>query len=268
MKKLLICAMLTMASPSWAAIAIGQHAVKANPVATNVTTLTTTAVNTNGDNTSTYVISVFEGSAIAGVTPVADSCGNTYTLRVSQTSFYFASLWEYIYTASPGDAGYVGGCTSHTATANQSVTNGMVLFLTEITGAATNPYDASGSIYSGNSAVATQAGASVTTTSTNDLILSLIGLQPGTGSAITDTSGWNAILDTGNPTNSTAIFTASNSYIIEATTGTYNDAYAFSPSAAAGGIAIGFKQAPPAPVNGVKMSNGHPVKSGSSILYK
>lgn len=215
------------------AIAIGQHAAYGTPAFTTAGSITTPAKTTSASG-STFVITVYGTIAIASSTPVQDSFSNTYTLKASGT-VYFGALNVYMYVCDNGSGG-----SGHTATANFSVVGHGAIFFDEVTGAANPSYDTSATV-SNNGGGASQSGASVSTGNANDLILSMLCTN-GDGATITDTAGWNAILDSvgaGTAGNATAAI----SYEVVSSTGTYSDTYGVSTSGGGGGITIALKAA-------------------------
>ena len=215
------------------AIAIGQHKSAGTAAFSPVTSLTTAAPAGNTTTGSTFVIMVFTGGTVAASTPVQDSFSNTYTLKAS-AAVIFGAQHVYCYVCPNGTGG-----ASHTATVNFSASASGGIFFAEVTGAATSSYDTSGTI-SNNGAGATQSGASVTTTNANDLILSMLCTN-GTGDTITDSTGWNQIIESmgfgaGGAANGAL------SYIVESATGTYSDTYGISgASDATGGVTVALK---------------------------
>jgi len=216
-------------------IALGQHKSAGTAAFSPVTSLTTAAPAGNTNTGSAFVIMVITGGTVAGVTPVQDSFSNTYTLKAS-AAVIFGAQHVYCYLCDNGTGG-----ASHTATVNFSASTAGGIFFTEVTGAATSSYDTSNTV-SNNGAGASQSGAAVTTTNANDLILSMLGTN-GTGDTITDTSGWNSIIESmgfgsGGAANGVL------SWQVESATGTYSDTYGVSNSSdATGGVTIALKAA-------------------------
>jgi len=264
-KKLALMLLLAaLPASSWAAIAVGQHAVNVSAAFSPVTTISTPSKTTSASG-STFVILLWSTTTVASSTPVSDATTgctspcNTYTLKASSTAIFGGiNLYVYVTDNATGGAG-------HVATANLSASAAVAILFVEITGAANPSYDTSNT-FANNSNASSQAGASVTTTAANDLVLSLFGT--GNNTTIGDASGWSAILDQSNPSVTSGVQSAVDSYKIQATTGAVFDTYSMSPADFSGGITVAFKQGAGAVVNGPVISNGHPVKSGSSVLYK
>lgn len=236
--------------PASAAIAIGAHT--SGLQSGGSATLVLPSVNTTTGST----FNVFVGLFGATVTSVTDNESNTYTLITSSTNGGFFNTYAYKCENCTGGTGHVVTILASSAVFYSA-------YLQEITGALTSSgVDVSNTLTT--SVATTFSGASATTTNANDLVLSYFQLQVSYAS-IADSGAGFSMLDS-STTGGSAVSSA-----VVSSTGAYSDTYTIDISGnEIGGVIVAYKaaSAPPPVVNGVVMSNGHPVQSGTAILYQ
>ncbi|MDE2105613.1 MAG: hypothetical protein KGL39_50770 [Patescibacteria group bacterium] len=179
--------------------------------------------NTSGSSFTLWIVGNF-GSTTAWT--VSDTFGNTYTLENQQTyNSGNGTIWQYDCQNGAGGANHQ---ITATLTAGGHGTFGiMTQEVAASTGSSTIDVSNSGTATnfvggSGN----TLNGSAVTTTSTGDLLISVVGgTTTATGTdTITDATGWNNMLISLEDSSSSLI--CGLSVTTESSTGTYNDIYA------------------------------------------
>lgn len=234
---------------------LAQASLTVNNAVGNFASTTTTTVTISIASGHTVVVCTYGKGAGGTVGTITDSASNTYTIGTSASGSTFISACSY-------NLAIASSITSVTYTPSGTATeSGAIVWDVTATGTigvasgATNAKQ-----YSFNSVTATDGTItnSLTLTQTDGL---LIGFGRD-GSSGTLTAGTAYTAD---------VHLSTNAYLGEhkaasaSASATMTDSNANNLVMTAG---IALQVTPPVVVNGVVMSNGHPVQSGTSILYQ
>lgn len=137
----------------------------------------TTSSGTTSVSGSTFVFAASFDPGSTQSTPT-DSKGNTYTIMGTVQAEPVTGGKLVFYKSQPGDAGYVGGGASHTASMVMTGTPAAATFLIEITGGTTSPLDTA-TLSQGTDTSSPFTITSPALTQANEVVIVLIGANNG-----------------------------------------------------------------------------------------
>jgi hypothetical protein len=256
---LLLC---LFAPLSFATITVGY--TNWNGVATSTVSTVSTVSGTTQATGSTFIVLVSARqttapTSIAGtIGGVAD--GNTYTLAKGVTGYSGVYLY-YCINCNGGSAHII---TATWAATSANATIGLV----EFEGVGAGTFDTAPTGVYNTSGSTTETSPSITTSVANELVVDVIMMYSAAfGETITDSgTGFSIAVQasTSGTVNNGAISWAVPASSSTATADTFN----FADFDYTGNLALAIKPYVAVVTNGVVISNGHPVNSNTSILYK
>lgn len=251
---LILCAVV--AGSAQATVGLGYTNTASNSGGS--TSQTTTGGTTQATGSTFFVV---VNTRITSVVPtVSDSKGNTYGTPVLSLNFGFGLSWLYVFECING----VGG-SGHTATVNfvGATAAGIEVGFAEFTGVGAGTSDSTPVGNSTGTLVATWTAPSITTTVSNELVVDVLGTFGGGLGTVTDSGTGFAVALFDSTTLGIAL-----SWATPASTGAAADTFNWASANYPGALSVSIKPFAPVVINGAVLSNGHPVKSGSSVLYK
>jgi len=255
-----LCA-LAWAQVSSATIGVGCAVFNGNNGTTSATTIASTACST-ATSGSTFAVLVMSRnttapSSITGtINGTAD--GNTYTLAQSITAYSGAWLYYCI---------HCNGGTNHVITATWAATAVLnAISLVEFTGVGLGTFDTAPTGIYNTVASSTGTAPSITTSVANELVIDIFSTYGSNTDTISDTgTGFTIAVSQG--TISTVNGAVSWAVPVASSTASA-DTYSWITADYSNFLSMAIKPAAAPPGNGPLISNGHPVQSGTHLLYE